>query len=168
MKKSLLFYVFIFLLNFGHSQPKGIPPSAENCAQYQANSEWLPDAYIHNAECACLEIGDSETANIVRNTLKERVEATPIELKEKAKSAKRQFLNHEISKRKYKRFIIRNLTPVIYEDHIKSYQAAGCNGDPAPYWAWKLITTSKVKSCKMIGFLIRFGGGSCSKKWGHW
>jgi len=168
MKKIFWFSLFVFFFNIGHSQTKGIPPSKENCAQYQANSDWLPDAYVHNAECACLVIGDSESANIVRNTLKERLEATPLELRAKAKIAKTQFINHEISKRKYKQFIFKNLTPVIYEDHVKAYLAAGCAGDPAPYWAWKLITTSKVKSCKKIGFLIRFGGGSCAKKWGKW
>ncbi len=138
------------------------------CEIYEKHQDWLPDAFVNNANCACLKIPQEPRADTIRKILAERLAATPDSIKNLARTTKIAFQNKEISKREYKKFIVKYITPSIYQDHIIAYQKAGCNGDPAPFFGWKQITTRKVKSCNMVWFSIRYFGGSCSGKWGKW
>jgi hypothetical protein len=169
----LVLFIQTFLLQSLYSQTNsdektGIPPSTYTCEIYEKHTDWLPDAFINNATCACIKIPDEYRANVIRQVLIERLDSVNLELKTKAVSMKKQCMDKTISKHKYNKFIKREITPVIYRDHIIAYEKAGCKADPAPFFGWKQITTRKVKSCKLIWFSIRYFGGSCSGKWGKW
>ncbi len=144
------------------------PPDQSNCEIYSKHTDWLPDAFVNNAICACLKIPNEPSANIIRQVLIERLDSVEITLKVKAIEMKSMLYKKEISKHSYNRFVKKEITPMIHKDHIIAYEKAGCKSDPAPYFGWKQITTRKVKSCKLIWFSIRYFGGSCSGKWGRW
>lgn len=174
MNKTIVYFFLFFITNLSFSQDQsestkeGIPPSDYTCEIYSKHEDWLPDAFINNATCACLKIPDEERANVIRQILIERLDSVNLSLKEEAISMKQLFVKKEISKHKYNKFIKKKITPIIYEDHVIAYETAGCKANPAPYIGWKQITTRKVKSCKLIWFSIRYFGGSCSGKWGRW
>lgn len=174
MLTRLLFFVLLFFTSSGFSQDQtetekiGIPPSTYTCEIYSKHEDWLPDAFINNATCACLKIPDEERANVIRQILIERLDSVDLSLKAEAISMKGLLLKKEISKHKYNKFVKKKITPIIYKDHVIAYETAGCKANPAPYIGWKQITTRKVKSCKLIWFSIRYFGGSCSGKWGRW
>lgn len=139
----------------------GIPPSVENCSFFRNNSAWLPDAYISNAECACLKTPNDSQANRIRKALQMRLNATPDSIKQLAQKKKEAYTSKQISKRRYRKFVLSTLTPLIYSDHVLAYRLAGCKGDPAPKWAWRKVTTMFYSS-SLIWFSIRCLGGSCS------
>jgi hypothetical protein len=168
---SALFILSLFLsLNVCAQQKDslivGKPASLELCSTYENHENWLPDAFINNAKCACLVIPNTESANIIRQVLIERLDSVPPSIKMRAIAQKTAYRNGTLSKRKYKKYIIREITPIIYNDHKIAYVSAGCKGDPAPLWGWKKITTRKVNSCKLVWFAIRYFGGSCTKRLG--
>lgn len=150
------------------SSELGLPPDQSTCEIYSKHTDWLPDAFVNNAICACLKIPDQSNANIIRQVLIERLDSVDMTLKVKAIDMKSKLYKNEISKRTYNRFVKKEITPIIHEDHVIAYEKAGCKSDPAPYFGWKQITTRKIKSCKLIWFSIRYFGGSCSGKWGRW
>ncbi len=146
----------------------GLPPDQSTCEIYSKHTNWLPDAFVNNAICACLKIPDQSNANIIRQVLIERLDSVEITVKSRGIEMKNLFLAKEISKYQYNKFVKKVITPIIHEDHVIAYEKAGCKSDPAPYFGWKQITTRKIKSCKLIWFSIRYFGGSCSGKWGRW
>jgi hypothetical protein len=145
-----------------------IPLDSIACSGYFKHREWLPDAYIRNAVCACQYLPPDSSAVKARNSLMQSLDDTPDTLVLVAKTMKSQVKNGEISKRKYKKFIKKTIAPKIYEDHKKAYLAAGCKNTPAPLWEWKIACTKPFKDCgKMLRYNFRFGG-SCSGKNGNW
>jgi hypothetical protein len=171
MRKLFFCIVFSFLVIVLHAQQTGsavTPIPNTECAKYKQNSWWLPDAYVHNATCACKATPNDSAANIIRAVLQQRMENTPDSLKRLMQQRKSDLKNHVISKRKYRKLVKKDLTPLIYCDHKIAYCKAGCCGDPAPYYAWKFVTTRYAGGEKMVYFFIRWGGGSCSGKWGKW
>ena len=179
--RCLMFMIirFIFLLTLSvsflsisqemsESTELGLPPSQSTCEIYSKHVDWLPDAFINNAICACLKIPNEPSANIIREVLIERLDSVDVILKNRAIEMKVLFIKKEISKHQYNKFIKKEITSIIHEDHIVAYEKAGCKANPAPYFGWKQITTRKVKSCNLIWFSIRYFGGSCSGKWGRW
>ncbi len=143
-------------------------PSANNCKIYAENAWWLPDAYLHNATCACLVTPDEPKANIIRKKLQEYLVNTPIEVKKQAEIQKNKLLQKKISKKNYNRYVKKILVPLIYKDHVAAYKKAACKGDPAPYLAWKLIATKRVKDCHLIKISIDCLGGSCYNYFCKW
>jgi hypothetical protein len=171
MRKLFFCIVFSFLVIVLHAQQTGsavTPIPNTECAKYKQNSWWLPDAYVHNATCACKATPNDSAANIIRAVLQQRLENTPDSLKKRMEQAKTAMKNHTISKRKYRKLVKQYLTPVIYNDHVIAYDTGNCKGDPACYFAWKFVTTRYAGGCGMVYFFIRWGGGSCSGKWGKW
>jgi hypothetical protein len=178
MPKPFIFALFLLFANATFGQiPDSVSlaskailnqlsPSDENCKFYREN-EWLPDAFINNATCACLKIPNTEEANTIRYYLKIQLDSLPDELKILAQQKKNSLLKGELSKRKYRRFIIKNLTKPIYDHHVYAYSKAGCKGTAAPYQAWKMITTKKVKDCDKIWLSIKCFG-PCSGRFGKW
>jgi hypothetical protein len=150
------------------SNDVGVPPSIEICGIYSAHNEWLPDAFITNAECACLKIPNNPEANIIREVLIARLDSVDLLLKDEAVKMKSLLVAKEISRFKYNKYVKSQITPIIYRDHLIAYQQAGCSADPAPYFGWKQITTKRIKNCNLVWFSIRFFGGSCSGRWGNW
>ena len=122
------------------------PPDQSTCEIYSKHTDWLPDAFVNNAICACLKIPNEPSANIIRQVLIERLDSVDLTLKVKAIDMKSLLYKKEISKHAYNRFVKKEITPMIHEDHIIAYEKAGCKSDPAPYFGWKQITTRKVKS----------------------
>ena len=137
----------------------GIPNSV--CGAYAANSWWLPLAYVSNATCACSSTPNTPEYNCIRKTLQDRLAATPAPLKTLASSMKplESSLN-PINFLAYKAFVLSNLTPVIYADHVIAYASCCCVAGPAPYSAWELVTTVPVPSCAAVGASIALAG-SC-------
>ena len=166
MKYLLLTFFSISSLLYGQNIPQGI--TSDNCDAYKENASWLPDAFVHNATCACLETPNEPKANIIRAVLQSRVRETPQHIKDLAAEKKRLYQAKKITKFHYNRFVKKQLTPIIYADHIIAYQMADCEGDPAPYFAWKKISTIPIKDCDIVWFFIRYGGGSCYGTWGKW
>jgi hypothetical protein len=138
----------------------------EKCQFYFENN-WLPDAYIQNAYCACTKLPISDEANIIRELLKKQLQEVNDSLVSIALLNKNKYKSHQLSKRAYKAFIKKKITPIIYKHHLIAYDSCGCKGKPAIYPAWKKITTIKVKNCNFIWFSIRCFG-SCSNKFGKW
>ena len=143
-------------------------PTPANCDVIKKHSWWLPDAYINNATIACLVVPDESKSNIIRWTLQEQLNNTPNEIKLQAAKKKEAYQTGNLSKRKYRKYIIKNLTPLIYKHHQIAYKNAGCKGDPAPYQSWKFVTTRAVESRKFIWFSIRCFGGSCYAHFCKW
>jgi len=144
----------------------GKPPSDANCRAYAANAAWLPSAYVVNARCACLSTPDSPTANCVRQSLQDRLAATPASIKAEAAAASALSLlpGGEIA---YEAFVQSVLTPRIYRDHVDSYRACCCPSGPAPYAAWVGVTTVPIPVCGLVGASIR-QFGSCHGTPGAW
>jgi hypothetical protein len=171
---KILIWTFLFAYVTSYAQDNkqivfdGIPPSELTCGIYSKHEDWLPDAFITNANCACLKIPDDQESNIIRLVLIQRLDSVDIEVKKGAIEMKRSLSDKEISKSKYNRYVKSVITPIIHKDHIIAYDLAGCKADPAPYFGWKQITTREVKNCRLIWFSIRYFGGSCSGKWGRW
>lgn len=166
MKYLLLTFFSISSLLYGQNIPQGI--TSENCDAYKENASWLPDAFVHNATCACTKTPDEPKANIIREVLQTRLKETPQHIKDLAAEKKRLYQAKKITKFRYNRFVKKQLTPIIYADHVIAYQMADCEGDPAPYFAWKKISTIPIKDCDIVWFFIRYGGGSCYGTWGKW
>jgi hypothetical protein len=166
---SVLLQSFIGLSQLENATfDKGLPPSQMTCEIYLKHEDWLPDAFITNAVCACLKIPDEEGANIIRQVLIQRLDSVNSMTKAESILMKRSFAKKEISKYEYNKYVKSVLTPIIHRDHVIAYDLAGCEADPAPYFGWKQITTREVKNCSLIWFSIRYFGGSCSGKWGRW
>ncbi len=168
MKYLLFSFLFVSAFSFlyGQNIPTGI--SSDSCGIYQKNASWLPKAYVNNATCACLETPNEPKSNIIREVLQTRLSETPQHIKDIAAEKKKLYEAKKISKFRYNRFVRKQLTPIIYADHIVAYQMADCEGDPAPYFAWKKVTTIPIKDCDIVWFFIRYGGGSCYGNWGKW
>ncbi len=143
-------------------------PTTANCKIYADNAWWLPDAYLHNATCACMVTPDEPKANIIRQNLQESLVNTPLAIKKEAELQKNKFLDKKISKKVYNRYVKKVLVPLIYENHVIAYKKADCKGDPAPYAAWKLIATKRIKDCKIIKICIDCLGGSCYDYFCKW
>jgi hypothetical protein len=67
----------------------------------------------------------------------------------------------------YKKFVLANLTPVIYKDHVDAYRGCCCPSGPAPYPAWEAVTTIPSPSCDLVGESIKYAG-SCHGTPGKW
>jgi hypothetical protein len=146
----------------------GIPPSVENCAIYTQNADWLPEAYVQNARCACLTTPNEEKANIIRHYLQTELQGIADSTKQEMRQKKQLVAAKKLSRSKYNRFIRRYFTPLIYQQHVAAYQAATCAGDPAPYYAWELICTHSIKNCQTVWFSIKCLGGSCYNYFCKW
>lgn len=75
-------------------------------------------------------------------------------------------MQHEMGKKRYKKFIRRKIAPLIYEHHKVAYQDAGCTCGPAPYWRWKYACLHTFHNGeRMFRLNVRFGG-ACTKNKG--
>ncbi|MFN6084630.1 MAG: hypothetical protein ACK476_06840, partial [Fluviicola sp.] len=139
MNKLSVYFLLLFISSTCFSQDQaesskeGVPPSEYTCEIYSKHEDWLPDAFINNATCACLKIPDEERANVIRQILIERLDSVDLTLKTEAISMKQLYVKKEISKHKYNKYIKKKITPIIYEDHVIAYETAGCKANPAPY-----------------------------------
>lgn len=169
---KICFWISFFLIGMRSSLygqlVETLEPSMENCKIYKENSEWLPDAYIKNTTCACERTPNESKANLIRKELQVRLINTPNHIKEKAALMKKQYQTKKITKCAYNRFIKKELTPIIYADHVIAYSLAGCEANPAPYWAWKIVSTKNIGNCDNVWFAIRYFGGSCYNHFGKW
>ena len=143
----------------------GIPNT--DCGAYEANSEWLPSAYVNNATCACQTTPNVPTANCVRKFLQVRLAATPGWVKNIALLYKSLDKPDEpIPYAKYQAFVQKFLTPRIYDDHVDAYRSCCCPSGPAPYPAWIGVTSVPLQ-CSVVGWSIRYFG-SCHGTPGIW
>jgi outer membrane protein OmpA-like peptidoglycan-associated protein len=144
----------------------GIPNTV--CSAYAAHSSWLPLAYVRNATCACNTTPNLPEYSCIRKFLQDRVAAAPPPLKTLAASKK--YLEASINPLdllEYKKFVLANLTPVIYKDHVDAYRGCCCPSGPAPYPAWEAVTTIPSPSCDLVGESIKYAG-SCHGTPGKW
>ncbi|MFL6076574.1 MAG: hypothetical protein ACJ73S_24540 [Mycobacteriales bacterium] len=142
----------------------GIPNS--DCGKYAKENWWLPEAYVHNATCACQETPDVLTANCVRKFLQDRLDQVDQGLKTKAAEYKGALMTRRISKEEYINFVQLELTPIIYRDHVDAYSQCCCSSGPAPLAAWRGVTTLALP-CSLVGEAIR-QTGSCHGTPGNW
>ncbi len=138
----------------------------------QQNSWWLPEAYIYNANCACSTIPtDSNTANCIRQFLVFRMNDQSrynTTFKNKLADMKKEYNEHKATHAAiYKEYIVKHLTPMIYQDHHDAYDKCCCKGTPAFYAAWEAVTTVKMPTCTSVKDSIQLFG-SCSKHPGRW
>ncbi len=142
----------------------GISNSA--CSAYAANSWWLPQAYVQNATCACLETPNVPTANCVRKSLQDRMLATPGWLKMLAATQKPNDNPMLPTYAAYQAFVQASLTPTIYQDHVDAYAACCCPSGPAAYPAWIGVTTVPLPCAAVGAAIMQFG--SCHGTPGTW
>ncbi|HEX3437636.1 MAG TPA: DUF4157 domain-containing protein [Pseudacidobacterium sp.] len=143
----------------GCTPAAGVPPTV--CGAYAANSWWLPLAYVDNATCACSTTPGAPEYNCIRKFLQDRMASASPALKALAASKKglESSLN-PIDIAEYKKFVVDNLTPVIFKDHVDAYASCCCPSGPAPFPAWVGVTTVPLPTCSMVGESIRWFG-SC-------
>jgi len=136
------------------------------------NSHWLPEAYIHNAACACAGIPtDSMEANCIRKFLATRINDksryTPA-FRQKMAEAKVKYENHPILQFvSYKAMVMSEFVPMIYKDHQDAYSQCCCPGTPAFFASWEAVATVKVPTCGMVVQSIKLFG-SCHNRPGFW
>lgn len=94
------------------------------CDIYLQNSDWLPDAYVQNAYCACTILpNDIATSNCVRKYLYERLQNFNSTLKNILYQKKLEYnKNPLLNWISYNAFIVQELTPVIYKEHVDAYR----------------------------------------------
>jgi hypothetical protein len=98
MNKLSVYFLLLFISSTCFSQDQaesskeGVPPSEYTCEIYSKHEDWLPDAFINNATCACLKIPDEERANVIRQILIERLDSVDLSLKAEAISMKQLFV----------------------------------------------------------------------------
>jgi Domain of unknown function (DUF4157) len=137
----------------------GIPST--DCGLYEANSHWLPLAYVINATCACKVTPNVPTANCVRKFLQDRLRATPSALIAAAATAK------ALPPIAYEEWVLAFLTPRIYGDHVDAYRHCCCPSGPAAFPDWMAVTTVPIPSCSLTGWFINHFG-SCTGTPGAW
>jgi len=128
----------------------GLPPTA--CGMYQQEADWLPEAYVHNATCACSTLPNEPHANCIRSFLQQRLSAYPEALKNTLRAAKQSIIPGH-----YEYAVQTALTPRIYGDHTAAYQACGCKGHPAPYPDWIGVTTIPLPCPAVHRSILLFG-----------
>lgn len=123
--------------------------------------------HIHNATCACLTTPNTPEANVIRYLLQKQLDSFPDSLKQVSLVKKELRQSGKLSKRQYRRFIKKNLTKSIYDNHSQAYNKAGCKGKTANYRAWKLVTTHKIKNPNMVWLSIKCFGSctDCVCRW---
>ena len=143
-------------------------PGIENseCDAYAKENWWLPEAYVHNATCACQETPNVATANCVRSFLQDRLGQVDREVKVEASHWLGALLTRRVSKSEYINFVQLNLTPIIFKDHVDAYRDCCCPSGPAPLVAWRGVTTFALP-CAAVGAAIR-EFGSCHGTPGEW
>eukprot|EP00330_Aristerostoma_sp_ATCC50986_P001417 CAMPEP_0114578678 /NCGR_PEP_ID=MMETSP0125-20121206/3188_1 /TAXON_ID=485358 ORGANISM="Aristerostoma sp., Strain ATCC 50986" /NCGR_SAMPLE_ID=MMETSP0125 /ASSEMBLY_ACC=CAM_ASM_000245 /LENGTH=102 /DNA_ID=CAMNT_0001768929 /DNA_START=276 /DNA_END=584 /DNA_ORIENTATION=+ len=67
----------------------------------------------------------------------------------------------------YKKYVIDNFTPLIYDDHKDAYSQCCCEGTPAFYASWVGVTTVPMPTCGSVEAAIDLFG-SCDNTPGHW
>lgn len=144
----------------------GIPNT--DCSAYASNSWWLPLAYVGNATCACSTTPNLPEYRCIRKFLQDRLASAPAPLKALASSKKslESSLN-PLKVLEYKNFVIENLTPVIFTDHVDAYRSCCCPSGPASFPAWIAVTTIPPLACGPIEESIKWFG-SCSGTPGTW
>ncbi len=147
---------------------QGIPPSTENCAFYTENADWLPNAYVQNARCACLTTPNESKANIIRQSLQKGLASITDSVRQEMRQKKQLLTAKKLSRLKYNRFIKRYFVPLIYLQHVAAYHVADCPGGPAPYYAWEIVCTQPIKDCQTVWFSIKCLGGSCYNFFCKW
>jgi outer membrane protein OmpA-like peptidoglycan-associated protein len=143
----------------------GIPNTV--CSAYAANSWWLPQAYVGNATCACSTTPNISEYNCIRKFLQDRLAAAPPTLKTLAASQKHLESGDTLEFLAYEGFVLDNLTPIIYKDHVDAYRSCCCPSGPAPYAAWKGVTTVPLVNCSLVGEAIKWTG-NCRGTPGTW
>lgn len=150
-----------------HSSDSSNSLSVEKICSYYAENTWLPDAYIHNATCACKNLTLNAEGTSIRQVLKQELEGVDQLIKDKLLMAKQDYACGKLTRRKYRLLLKKTLSPLVYQHHKLAFSKVDCKGRIAPYPVWKFITVRKVKSCKTIWFGMRFFA-SCSGKIGKW
>jgi hypothetical protein len=131
------------------------------CSAYSSNSWWLPLPYVNNATCACSTTPNLPEYNCIRKFLQDRLAGAPSSLKSGAAAQKSlESSSDPLDWVKYKEWVVSNLTPVIYRDHVDAYSSCCCPSGPAPYEAWVGVTTVPIPSCALVAASI-ITTGSC-------
>lgn len=142
----------------------GYPPTT--CGAYSAARSWLPDAYVHNATCACSVTPNDPKYNCIRKTLQDRLAATPTAVTTRAAALKADIASATTPTgiataiAAYEYYTETVLVPRIYSDHVIAYKSCCCPGGPAAYPAWIGVTHVPL-SCSAVAASIR-GFGTCS------
>ncbi|MBS3914816.1 MAG: hypothetical protein KG003_09965 [Bacteroidetes bacterium] len=169
--KKLFLIAFLLLIFQNTNQAQFIGKDSVRfsiCEQYEEFRSWLPDAYIFNAGCACNYLPSDSAAMAIRAFLINAIISTSPELRSKAWDMKEQYLSGRISRRKYKKFVRKNIAPKIYLDHVLAYRFAGCKKGPAPFWEFRYSCIHPFRHCKRMLQLNLMFGGSCKKNKNSW
>ena len=147
----------------------GLTPGS--CGAYARAADYLPDAYVQDATCACRTTPDEPRSNCIRAFLQARMAAWPASLKSqgrfyKALAALPTLLTTVPLASPYDVWVQTVLTPRIYQDHVDAYRNCCCAGPPAPYPAWIGVTTVPLP-CEAVRQAILWTG-SCSADPGNW
>jgi hypothetical protein len=171
LKKSILIsFIFLFCFTpFSKAQFIGQDSNKISiCDSYEQFRDWLPDAYIYNAGCACNYLPKDSAAMAIRIFLIESAFWTNPALQSEAREMKNKYLADIISYRKYKKFVRKKIAPKIYSDHVLAYRFAGCTKGPAPFWEFRYSCIHPFRHCKRMLQLNLMFGGSCKKTRNSW
>ncbi|WP_077040225.1 DUF4157 domain-containing protein [Rhodococcus sp. MTM3W5.2] len=137
-----------------------------DCGRYAKETWWLPEAYVHNATCACKETPNDPTAKCVRKFLQDRLDQVDQAKKAEAAQWLGALMTRRVSKDMYINFVQLELAPMIFKDHVDAYRECCCPSGPAPIEAWRGVTTLALP-CSVVGESIR-QFGSCHGTPGKW
>ena len=131
---------------------------------WDKHSDWLPEAYLKNAKCACLSLPqDDAYANCIRNFLRDKLNSEySEEFKEKLKKLKKDRQN-KIFDLKYYKALREEFVPKVYDDHLQAYEKCLCDGKPAFYQSWLCVSCVDLKDCALIKKAI-MTFGKCNRQ----
>ena len=152
-------YLNAFQISYGYENT--------NCSFYDSAEvrEWMPNAYLDNAKCACSTMPNCPSATCVRKYIQvghHKLLGISPEIKARAKELKKNggaLLYHQ--------FVQEELVPFFYKEHVNAYEVCGCPSGPAPYWAWQAVSIVKHIPCPVIKHSI-FQTGPCHGIRGYW
>lgn len=146
--------------------PAGYAPS--NCSFYDNyGTDWMPNAYLRNAQCACSRLGYCASANCVRKYIQvSHLEPEKFGLEKGLREEATAMKKKSVIPIEYSAFVQNKLVPWFYKMHVDAYEKCGCPSGPAGYWAWKAISFVPLPcSVVKVGILYK---GSCHGKFGSW
>ena len=138
-----------------------------NCSFYDLEiaRDWIPDAYLENAKCACSRIPNCGSANCARQRIQWHHENYAAwlapEVVEEAKRLKKDGWYFQ-----YNSYVQENLSPYFKALHDEAYEYCGCKGT---FYSDLVTRAASIfqPTCMLSDMLIKTGA-SCHSTPGYW
>ena len=140
-------------------------PSPSQCRLSGTDADWLPPAYVHNANCRCQETPNSPSANCVRGELDAILMAVPAQTRDEWQRQKSKLYDASLHE-DYDRWLHQTAGRDIYRWHQQAHARCCCSAALPPYAQWSSTVTTPFDACSRERALSSFG--SCRGEPGRW